>query len=201
MPFKPKDRQYRSFSLALEDVQEKKIKTDYYVEGYAFKYSPYVLFEDEEGPVKEEFLRSAFDNTDFSDVIFQYNHEGRVFARTSNESLILWLDDVGLRVAADLGLTTASRELYEDIKAGLSRQMSFSFKVGEMDFDRETRTIIHKSIPKIYDVSAVSIPANSDTEIYARQLADGVITQVKEEFEKRERDRKILRLKLELEDY
>lgn len=41
------------------------------------------------------------------------------------------------------------------------------------------RTI--KSISKLYDVSAVSIPANDATEISVRELSDGVIEKVKSE--------------------
>lgn len=203
MPFKPKEREYRSFAVELEipEAQEKKIETDYYVEGYALKYAPYPFYVDDKGEtIYEEFKREAFNDCDMTDVIFQYNHEGRVFARNRNGSLLLWFDDIGLKVAADLSLTSSSRALYEDIKSGLSDQMSFCFKYGDVSYDKETRTIIHKSVKKIYDVSAVSIPANATTELYARQFADGLIGQVKEELEKRERQRKKLKLKIEMEN-
>ena len=103
MPFKPDERQYRALTV-LQTAQraDRYFDTDYYVEGYAMKYAPYLLYEDDDGPIYEEFLPSAFDNTDMSDVIMQYDHEGRVFARTP-DSLRIIFDDVGMFTAADLG--------------------------------------------------------------------------------------------------
>lgn len=201
MPFKPNERQYRNFIMEVEIPDDKRIDTEYYIEGYAMKYSPYLLYEDSEGPVYEEFRREAFEQTDVSDVIFQYNHEGRVFARNSNGSLLLWFDEIGLRIAADLGLTTASRELYEEIESGLTTKMSWAFRVGDVDYNKQSRTIVHNSVPKIFDVSAVSIPANGDTEIYARKFGNGVISQIEEEFLKRERAKKKLKLMIEMEGF
>ena len=115
----------------------------------------------------------ALDGADMSDVIMQYDHEGRVFARQSNKTLILVPDHKGLLVAADLGRTDLARGLHQDIEAGMITKMSWAFTVAEGgdSYDRATHTrTIHK-IKKVYDVSAVSIPANGDTEISARNFA------------------------------
>lgn len=40
-----------------------------------------------------------------SDVILQYDHNGRVFARTTNNTLVVEADDTGLFMAADLSKT------------------------------------------------------------------------------------------------
>ena len=67
--------------------------------------------------------------------------------------------------------------------------------IRDSDRDTHTRTIL--KIKKVYDVSAVSYPANSDTEISARSFFDGVI-----EAEKREalaRKAQILKIKLMME--
>lgn len=52
--------------------------------------------------------------------------------------------------------------------------MSWAFTVAEESYDRETHTRTILKIKKVYDVSAVSIPANNDTEISARALRVGV---------------------------
>ena len=65
-------------------------------------------------------------------------------------------------------------------------------------FDKETRTIVHKTIEKIYDVSAVSIPANENTEIYARSFCEGVIENVKKEFQEHQRLIELINLKTEI---
>ena len=53
--------------------------------------------------------------------------------------------------------------------------ISWAFKVLEDAYDRDTHTRTILKIKKVYDVSAVSYPANSDTEISARSFFDGVI--------------------------
>ena len=171
----------------------KRIDTEHYVEGFAARYEPYVLYYDyDDEPVYERFERGCFDNCDMSDIIMQYDHAGKVMARTSNGSLIVEVTDDGLFVAADLGRTDAARDLYEDIQAGMVTKMSWRFRCGTYYYDRESRTIVHKTVQKIYDVAPVSIPANDDTEINARAWVDGEIAQAaRSEAELEERRRKL----------
>ena len=115
----------------------------------------------------------------------QYDHEGRVFARQSNKTLILQPDYKGLKVAADLGKTDLARGLYQDIEAGMINKMSWAFSVAEERYDRETHTRTILKIKKVYDVSAVSIPANGDTEISARAFASRSYEQERQELLKR----------------
>ncbi|MBS7174699.1 MAG: HK97 family phage prohead protease [Clostridiales bacterium] len=178
----------------------KRFDSDFYVEGYAATWERYPLYEDEEGIVYEQFLPEAFKDTDFSDVIFQYNHDGRVFARTSNQTLLVEPDSRGLFQAADLRLTEASRSMYQDIETGLITKMSWAFLPDRemMEYDRNTRTIIHHRIPKVFDVSAVSYPANSGTEINARSFCDGVIAGRLKEFQEREERIKKIKLMIEV---
>ena len=85
--------------------------------------------------------------------------------------------------------------------------MSFAFTViedkREVTEDRESgitkvlRTIT--KIGKLYDVSAVSIPANDGTDISARNFGDGVIAEIKaERLKVQENERRKARLKLKL---
>lgn len=175
-------REYRN--MMLDPVEE-----SYRVEGYATTFEqPYLLysFEDSKGNnhnVYEQVDRSAFSNTDMSDVIMQYDHHGRVFARLSNGTLQLEADEHGLKVRADLGGTEIGRQLYEEIKGGYTNKMSFGFTVADDDTVQDgadyLRTI--RSIGRLFDVSAVSIPANDLTEISARSHCDGVIAEIEAE--------------------
>ena len=174
-------REYRKMLLEVREAED----TDYMVSGYATTFDePYTLYGIGDGKVvKEQVSRNAFDNTDRSDVILQYDHEGVVFARLSNETLKLTVDDHGLFVEAYLGGTANGRNLYEEIKGGYINKMSFGFTVtddelAEADYGY-LRTI--KAIGKLYDVSAVSIPANDFTEISARSHCDGVIAEIEAE--------------------
>ena len=192
-------REYRSMTLRAiaDDEEERKA-----VSGYASTFDElYTLYEDDDLIYLEKVGRTAFDYTDMGDVIMQYNHEGRVFARTSNETLRVSTDDKGLFIEADLGGTEIGRELYEEIRGGYTNKMSFGFLVSDDVEDRTElddgrieiiRTIT--GISKLFDVSAVSIPANNGTSIgvATRSRIDGVIEEVQAErleAEKRELER------------
>ena len=194
------ERQVRALQVFTQAPEAKRLDSNYYVEGYAARYEPYVLYELEDGPIYERFERGCFDGCDMSDVIFQLNHQGTVFARQSNNSLIVEPDDIGLFTAADLGRTSGARNLYEEISTGMITKMSWGFIVGDYYYDKDTRTIVHTRVKKIFDVSAVSIPANQNTEINARSWADGVIDlAARSEAELDERRRR-LRLKIKLQE-
>lgn len=210
-------RQYRdidvsSFERRSEEDGQKTVR------GYATTFdTPYELYRENWGGVtyivREQVDSNAFADTDLDDVIMQYNHEGRVFARTSNGTLAISPNERGLHIVANLGGTELGRQVYEEIEGGYTTKMSFGFTVAKDKRDttevkdEETgvttvdilRTIL--SIGKLYDVSAVSLPANSGTSISARAYSEGVIGEAKEEFlarEKRERQKQRIRILTEV---
>ena len=201
-------RQYRnidvsSFERRAEEDGEMRVS------GYATVFNtPYVLWSYDGYTVREQIAPEAFDDCDMDDVIMQYNHEGRVFARTSNDTLTVATDETGLKIDARLGGTELGRQVYEEIDGGYTTKMSFGFKVKEdkreVTEDRETGTVdvlrTITKISKLYDVSAVSIPANDATSISARSYSEGVIEEIKEEILKREeRARRIRKIKIMME--
>ena len=192
------ERQIRALQVFAPAPERKRIDSSYYVEGYAARYEPYVLWEDDDGPIYERFDPGCFDGCDMSDIIFQLNHQGTVMARQSNGSLIVEPDASGLFTAADLGRTEAARRLYEEISTGMITKMSWGFILGEYHYETETRTIVHTKVKKIFDVSAVSIPANQNTEINARAWVDGVIDLAARSEAELENRRRRLRLKIKL---
>ena len=199
MPFKPKDREYRAVILPFQlPTSEKRIDSEYYVEGFATTFNkPYLLYELDGIKYYEEIDRNALDGADLSDVIMQYDHQGKVLARISNGTLGLEPTDKGLFIYADLSKSQAAKELFEEIRNGLITKMSWAFTVAEDKYNRETRTRTITKIKKVYDVSAVSIPANGDTEISARSWLNGVIEAEKREA--LERKKKILKLLIDME--
>lgn len=184
--------------MNLQTMEQEQEQKSYKVSGYATTFQPYVLYEDEGGPVYESFSAECFKGCDMSDVIFQFDHSGKVYARMSNGTLNLTVDEHGLKVDADLGKTESARQMFEEIDSGLVTKMSWGFLPGDYYYERKTRTIVHTSVKKIFDVSAVSIPANQDTEIEARSFADGEISKVMQELQRAERNKKALELKLKL---
>ena len=193
MPAKPHERQYRSLQTPLAPVSngvERRFDTDYYVEGYASTFNdPYFLYRSwwNDCDVYEVIDSDAFAECDMSDVIFQFDHSGRVFARQSNNTLIVEPQLHGLFVASDLSSTSSSKSIYEDIDAGLITRMSWAFDpdwdsiedVYDEELNRITSTI-HK-VKRIYDVSCVSLPADPNTEISARSYFDGAIKRIEAE--------------------
>lgn len=193
--------QERAVLLAPVLEGQKRFDSEKYVEGYAAKYDKYLLWDDGDlGKVYERFAPGCFDNTDMTDVILQFDHHGRVFARITNGTLAVEADDKGLFIAADLDKTELARGLYEDITAGMITKMSWRFKTGKYYVEHEEgssdRTIVHTEIPKIYDVSAVSIPANQDTEINARDFVHGVMDEIARREAELDDRRRRLRLKI-----
>ena len=195
------NREYRNFSINNLETREEGAEPSFFVEGYATTYEPYVLFEEDGIQYKEQILPEAFENTDMSDVIFVRDHEGIVFARTKNETLNLIVNENGLKTRADLSKTSAAREMYEEIKAGMYSQMSFAFVVDDDEYNstEHLRTIRH--IKKLYDVSAVSFPANPTTEISVatRSRFDGFIEEEKAERLKREHEINVAKAKFNFE--
>lgn len=189
---KNNEREYREMKLAVaeraDDEQETEEKR---VTGYATTFNePYVLFEDDDIVYREQVDSKAFEETDMSDVIMQYDHEGRVFARTNNNTLTVTPDEKGLYIEADLGGTEIGRQLFDEIRGGYTDKMSFGFIV---DKDEELRSEADDGrvdilrtitgISKLFDVSAVSIPANDGTSIgvSTRGRIDGVIDEIRTE--------------------
>lgn len=77
-------RQYRDIDLRGFELRGADDGT-MVVRGYATTFgNPYPLYRDGDYEVWEQIDAHAFDSADMSDVIMQYDHEGRVFARRSN---------------------------------------------------------------------------------------------------------------------
>ena len=198
MPVKINEREYRKIDALMETRTEEDGRM--IVEGYATTFNqPYELMRMKDMIVNEQVDANAFAETDMSDVIMQYDHKGRVFARVKNGTLELTPDGHGLRIRADLSGTEIGRQLFEEINGGYTDKMSFGFAVAgenrKRSKDAEGNMILLRTITKIgklFDVSAVSMPANDATEISARSIGDGLITEAIEEIRaEEERERKI----------
>lgn len=185
MPYKPDTRQYRSFSAANfqsitpepQEGEEPSNNPSYVVRGH------YTVF-DTEYEIAPGFYESidsrALDNMDTSDVLFQFNHGGTPLARLRNGSLRIGIDEIGGWAEADLSGCQQARDIYEAISNGLIDRMSFGFTIADDGFswveDEDGR--IHSRITKIsklFDVSAVDLPASEATDISARSYLDGAI--------------------------
>lgn len=191
-------REYRAFTPVFPEGEK-------IVEGYASIFDePFLLWEYDGIKFFEQVDRHAFDNTDLSDVIMQYDHEGRVYARGGNGTLQVEQDERGLHIRAELGGTALGAEIYNEIAGRYTTKMSIGFRVRkdkrEIEENQETgevrvlRTIL--DISRLYDVSAVSLPANEATSITARKYVDGVIDEVRQEIDARRRARRVQMIRI-----
>lgn len=192
------NREYRSFAEIRASGQE------YKLDGYASTFDPYVMAVDDKGnEYKEQISPNAFDECDMSDVVYRVDHMGMVYARSTAGTVKVDVDDHGLHTDIDLSRTANSRAHYEDVQAGNYPQMSFCFTVpeGGDHYDKESRTRVIDKIAKLYDVSAVSFPANPGTELHARDYFNGVIEAEKAErleSERKDKARKTLALRIKM---
>ena len=199
MPVKIDEREYRNIETGQMETRTAEDGA-MIVEGYATTFNqPYTLYREKNMIVREQVDQAAFAETDMSDAIMQYDHVGRVFARVKNGTLGLESDGHGLKIRANLGGTEIGRQLFEEIQGGYTNKMSFGFTVADQkrtrSKDEDGNTVVLRTITKIgklFDVSAVSLPANDATEISARSIGDGLIAEAMKEIQAdEERARKI----------
>lgn len=144
------------------------------IEGYAIKFNEQTLIGTEAHGFKEIIAIDALTETNMKDVPLKYNHQDNflVIARTRNKSLELEVDEVGLKIRAELLDTQSNQDIYKMVKSGLLDKMSFAFTVKNQSWDRSgtipIRTI--QKIDRLYDVSIVDVPAYEGTSVYARSL-------------------------------
>lgn len=184
-----KDRQYRAFEFEQ--------KEDMKVDGQAVTFNnPTVIFEVDGVKYYEIVDARAFDRTDMSDVVLNVDHQGKPAAKTKNQTLELRKTESGLFISADLSKNATGRELYEDISNGFYDKMSFAFTVRKDEYDKQTRTRKILEIDKLYDVSAVTVPAYEATSISARSFFEAEAEKERMELRELELRRKKLNLLL-----
>lgn len=155
---------------------------DHIIDGHAAVYSRQTDIGDWFHEIIEP---GAFDGCDLTDVPFIVNHDSRKIplARSrnnnGNSTLTLSVDNVGLAFTAsvDTENNAEARQLYSAIQRGDIDGMSYCFRVQDetwenLDADMPTRHIT--KIAKVFEISAVTFPAYSDTDINARQAQDAL---------------------------
>ena len=144
------------------------------LEGYAIVFEEETLIGDEERGFKEVISRTALQDTLMKDVPLKYNHMDSflILARTKNKSLVLSVDNIGLKVHAELIDTHSNEDVYKMVRAGLLDKMSFAFTVSKQSWDRSGKVPVRRieSIDRLFDVSVVDVPAYDGTSIYSRSL-------------------------------
>ena len=160
--------------IRLADVRFEESDGKMILEGYAIVFEQETLIGDEERGFKEVISRTALTDTLMKDVPLKYNHMDSflILARTKNKSLSLSIDNIGLKIHAELIDTHSNEDVYKMVRAGLLDKMSFAFTVKKQSWDRSGDIPVRRieSIDRLYDVSVVDLPAYAGTSIYSRSL-------------------------------
>ena len=163
--------EYRSLDGLAVTTQSGQAEQDkMLITGYLLKFGePTVLFKDENGrSVCEVYDQGCVDEgTDLSNCIMRYNHNDdyQVLARTTNGTLQLSVDDIGVKVDAEIANTTQGKDIYELIRRRDITAMSAGFCVDSDDFDYATNTRHIQHIAAIRDASVVDTPAYASTSV------------------------------------
>lgn len=134
--------------------------------GYALKFNRWsdVLG----GMFKEIIAPDALRDADMSDVVALFNHDDNKILGRNGKNLTLEVDDIGLKFRITPTNTSYTRDLIENLRAGIIDKCSFAMSDVESEWEDVgddkplERTIT--SIGKLWDVSVVTTPAYSDTE-------------------------------------
>jgi len=143
------------------------------ISGYAAVFDKW---SEDLGWFREKIAPGAFaDALKKSDTVALFNHDSNlVLGRTSNGTLRLKEDEVGLHMEVDLPDTQAANDLYKLVERGDIKQQSFGFIVEENEWrygkngELDERTITRVS--DLFDVSPVTYPAYPDTSVAKRSF-------------------------------
>lgn len=137
------------------------------LEGYAALYDEETVV----GGQRERIQRGAFEGRLEDDVRLLFNHDNNMpFARTTNGTLKLSVDERGLYYKANVIDTQAGRDLYAMVQRGDVTQSSFAFSISERSFDDGVMVI--EKVGQLYDVSPVTYPAYEATSVVARKKVE-----------------------------
>lgn len=160
--------------IRLADVRFEETEGKMILEGYAIVFEQETLIGDEERGFIEVISRTALQETLMKDVPLKYNHMDSflILARTKNKSLTLSVDNIGLKIHAELIDTHSNEDVYKMVRSGLLDKMSFAFTVAKQTWDRSGKVPVRRieSIDRLFDVSVVDLPAYDGTSIYSRSL-------------------------------
>ena len=145
---------------------ELRFSTEGILSGHAAVFNKW---SEQMGFFKEQIAPGAFRKTiQEADVRALFNHDPNYpLGRTTNGTLKLWEDDVGLAYELQLPNTSYAKDLRESIKRGDVTQNSIGMVVVKEKWstDGKKRTLLEV---RLYDVSPVTFPAYPQTDVSAR---------------------------------
>lgn len=168
----------------LEDSDERVI------EGYALKFNKQSDILGGWLRFRETIDADALDGADMSNVVATFNHDQNQVLGRSTVNLELEVDNIGLKFKLKPTDTQFARDLMTNIEAGVINQCSFAFTIpdeadAEEWTDSEEEDVDYnrliRKIDKLYDVSVVTTPAYSDTEVTVGVRSKNLVESLRQE--------------------
>lgn len=164
------------------------------IEGYALKFERWSNTHGQFYRFREKLTRSCLDEADMSNVVALFNHDKSQILGRTGANVELEIDSIGLKFRIKPTNTTLSRDLIENIRAGVINQCSFAFTVAredgaEMWEENEETDVYERTINKIdrlYDVSVVTTPAYPDTEVVVGERGEELVEELRSHPKKQE---------------
>jgi uncharacterized protein len=126
------------------------------------------------GFFKEKIARGAFSNTLDADVRALFNHDSNfVLGRTTNDTLKLNEDSIGLKMDIKPPNTSWAKDLMTSIERGDIDQASFGFRVLKQSWSEDTeQDELIRTVEEVelFDVSVVTFPAFPQTDVQLREI-------------------------------
>lgn len=175
------------FEIHAREKEDDKEASFVTIEGKAVTFNEEtLLYKYGDTEVYEQIDSNAFEKADMRDVVFDLNHDwdrSVPLARTRNKSLTLEKKDDGLYFSARIDKDNEDgMKVYRAIQSGLLDKCSFAFTMSQDgqeitekrggENEADSIHIVVKSIDRLYDVSAVTIPAYDNTSLGARSAND-----------------------------
>lgn len=147
------------------------------IEGYAAVFDQWADL----GWIKEKVRRGAFKKTiKEADIRALFNHDPNyVLGRNKAKTLDLSEDKHGLQFRVDPPDTTVANDLRISIDRGDVNQASFGFRTVKDEWNHDADPAERELIEvRLFDVSVVTYPAYTQTEVTARSLGDMFIASI-----------------------
>lgn len=160
-------------TLSLDNLTFREANGRFTFTGHASTFTRYAYDDPSRFGWWEEMGKGAFDRAlaEDQDVVFLMNHDpNHVLARTTSGTMRLDKDKRGLVVSADLADTTLGRDLRVLLERRDVNAMSIAFTAVAEEWTTQKDGTDVRTINdlNLYDVSAVTYPANPDTDAALR---------------------------------
>lgn len=165
-------KETRTTNLGEVELREVEETDKLLINGYAARFNN--ITELYSG-LKEQIAEGAFSSSLGSDIRALWDHDTqKVLGRTTNGTLKLREDSIGLNFELDINPTTYGQDVHKLIKRRDISGVSFGFRVKGEEWKRLDEDTVLRTITdlELLEISPVTFPAYQATEVHARSIIE-----------------------------